>query len=166
MLHQLIEYTTDTLAELQVPWRVTLGNHDDREAFLRAFPALADEHGFIQNVTNLGDHCVILLDSLQSGDVAGNLCSMRLQWLEGQLRRAQDKAVLLFLHHSPMRCINAVYVMATFGIFPRVMCTVLPVVTGAASPLLRCVAPTISLHCVLSPVLTSARKRRSTLFSG
>ncbi|WP_252320015.1 MULTISPECIES: metallophosphoesterase [Symbiopectobacterium] len=52
----------DTLAELQVPWRVTLGNHDDREAFLRAFPALADEHGFIQNVTNLGDHCVILLD--------------------------------------------------------------------------------------------------------
>lgn len=92
----------DTLATLQVPWRVTLGNHDDRAAFLRVFPALSDEHGFIQNVTNLGDHCVILLDSLQSGDVAGNLCSTRLQWLEDQLRRAQNNAVLLFLHHPPM----------------------------------------------------------------
>lgn len=92
----------DTLAELRVPWRITLGNHDDREAFLRVFPSLADEYGFVQNVTNIGDHCVILLDSLHSGDVAGNLCSTRLQWLEAQLRQAQGKSVLLFLHHPPM----------------------------------------------------------------
>ncbi|MFT8209761.1 MAG: phosphodiesterase [Symbiopectobacterium sp.] len=96
------EALATTLAELQIPWRVTLGNHDDREAFLREFPTLADEYGFIQNVTDLGDHRVILLDSLQGGDVAGNLCSTRLHWLETQLRQAQGKAVLLFLHHPPM----------------------------------------------------------------
>ncbi|WP_234405995.1 phosphodiesterase [Pectobacterium brasiliense] len=95
-------FLASALAELQLPWRVTMGNHDERETFLAQFPTLADENGFVQNVTSIGDDCVILLDSLQAGDVAGTLCSARLAWLEQQLQAAEGKNVFLFLHHPPM----------------------------------------------------------------
>lgn len=90
------------LAELRAPWRVTLGNHDLRSAFLARFPRQADECGFVQSVTDIGRERVILLDSLQEGSVSGALCSTRLNWLERQLQAAQDRRVLLFLHHPPM----------------------------------------------------------------
>lgn len=90
------------LSELRVPWRVTLGNHDNRATFLARFPSLANTQGFVQSATDIGNHRILLLDSLHSGDVAGHLCDKRLAWLETQLREAQDKAVFLFLHHPPM----------------------------------------------------------------
>ncbi|MBQ4767176.1 phosphodiesterase [Pectobacterium versatile] len=95
-------FLASALAELQLPWRVTMGNHDDRETFLALFPPLADENGFVQSVTAVGEDCVILLDSLQAGEVAGTLCSVRLAWLEQQLHAAEGKNVFLFLHHPPM----------------------------------------------------------------
>ncbi|MEQ9862934.1 phosphodiesterase [Pectobacterium cacticida] len=95
-------FLASALARLQIPWRVTLGNHDDRAMFLAQFPLLADENGFVQSVTTVGNHCAILLDSLQIGDVAGTLCSARLAWLERQLQAASGKNVFLFLHHPPM----------------------------------------------------------------
>lgn len=96
------EVLASALSELRVPWRVTLGNHDDRAAFLRRFPTLADTQGFVQSVTDIGAHRIVLLDSLHSGEVAGELCAARLNWLDAQLREAQDQAVFLFLHHPPM----------------------------------------------------------------
>ncbi len=49
------EALRETLAALQVPYRLTLGNHDDRGNFLRAFPeAPRDEHGFVQTVVSTG----------------------------------------------------------------------------------------------------------------
>lgn len=96
------EVLAAALSALQVPWRVTLGNHDNRATFLQHFPSLADGQGFVQSVTDVETYRVILLDSLHSGDVAGNLCTTRLAWLEAQLHDAQEQAVLLFLHHPPM----------------------------------------------------------------
>ena len=53
----------ETLAALQLPWRLTIGNHDNRAAFLRAFPeAPHDENGFIQSVVSTDAGPVILLD--------------------------------------------------------------------------------------------------------
>ncbi|MEQ9888720.1 phosphodiesterase [Pectobacterium zantedeschiae] len=95
-------FLASTLAELQVPWCVTMGNHDDREMFLVQFPTLVDENGFVQSVTAVGDDRVILLDSLHAGEVAGTLCSVRLAWLEQQLQAAEGKNVFLFLHHPPV----------------------------------------------------------------
>ncbi|GKW38534.1 phosphodiesterase [Pectobacterium carotovorum] len=95
-------FLASALAELQLPWRVTMGNHDNREMFLAQFPTLVDENGFVQSVTAVGEDCIILLDSLQAGEVGGTLCSARLAWLEQQLQAAEEKNVFLFLHHPPM----------------------------------------------------------------
>lgn len=90
------------LSELRVPWRVTLGNHDNRGVFLNRFPSLADAQGFVQSATDIGDNRILLLDSLCNGEVAGQLCATRLAWLDMQLSEAQGKRVFLFLHHPPM----------------------------------------------------------------
>lgn len=90
------------LSALAAPWRLTLGNHDRRAAFLARFPALADENGFVQSATDMGGERVLVLDSLAEGEVGGTLCRARLAWLERQLREAAGQPALLFLHHPPM----------------------------------------------------------------
>ncbi len=91
----------ETLAALQVPYRLTLGNHDDRDNFLRAFPeAPRDEHGFVQTVVTTGAGDIILLDTHEPGQVSGSFCAQRQAWLEARLAEA-GRPVTLFMHHPP-----------------------------------------------------------------
>lgn len=90
------------LAALLPPVRLTLGNHDDRPAFLARFPGLACDSGHVQSMTALGETRVILLDTLEEGEVGGRLCEKRLEWLEARLAEAAASDVALFLHHPPM----------------------------------------------------------------
>ncbi|MEL6677362.1 MAG: metallophosphoesterase [Pseudomonadota bacterium] len=97
------------LETLQVPWTATIGNHDRRDAFLASFgPGFGDENGFAQSAHILGDHRVIVLDSLKlNTDPAsarysaptGELCAARLAWLDARLARATGHPVIVILHH-------------------------------------------------------------------
>jgi 3',5'-cyclic AMP phosphodiesterase CpdA len=93
----------ETLAALQVPYRMTIGNHDDRAAFLRAFPeAPRDDNGFIQSVVSTDAGPVILLDTHEPGQASGSFCAQRQAWLRAQLKAAAGAPAYLFMHHPPL----------------------------------------------------------------
>ncbi|MFD1910787.1 phosphodiesterase [Halodurantibacterium flavum] len=89
------------LARLRVPFRLTLGNHDDRAEVLARHPGAADGAGFAQSVWDGPGGRVILADTLQTGAVEGHLCAARLSVLDGWMASAPGP-VWLFLHHPPM----------------------------------------------------------------
>ena len=91
------------VAELRVPVRLMLGNHDARGPFRTVFPdAPVDEAGFVQAVADLGVVRVVTLDSLdEEMPSAGRLCERRLAWLSGVLAAEPEQATIVFLHHPP-----------------------------------------------------------------
>ncbi len=94
--HQL----RDLLTTLPMPVHITLGNHDDRTAFLSAFGADRDHpQGRVSQVIDAGGHRIILLDTTEPGLVGGRLCQQRLDWLAARLDEAQDRPVIVVQHH-------------------------------------------------------------------
>ncbi len=93
----------ETLAALRVPYRLTLGHHDDRDNFQSAFPeAPRDEHGFVQTVVSTGAGDVVVLDTHEPGQASGEFCSLRQAWLKARLAEAAGRPVILFMHHPPL----------------------------------------------------------------
>ncbi len=96
------EWLRDTLEQLQVPWRLLMGNHDERSTFQQVFPDVAvDDNGFIQDAFDTSAGRFILLDTLREGTHAGGFCVDRQAWLRGELRRSAGSRVFLFMHHPP-----------------------------------------------------------------
>jgi 3',5'-cyclic AMP phosphodiesterase CpdA len=93
----------DTLAALQVPYRLTIGNHDNRENFQSAFPeAPRDENGFVQTVVATGVGEFFLLDTNDPGQHSGSFCAKRRAWLKTRLAEAAGRPIYLFMHHPPL----------------------------------------------------------------
>ena len=93
----------DALAGLGVPWRLMMGNHDRRDAFLEVFPdAPRTAEGFVQFVVDTDDALVVGLDSLEPGTDAGGLCPRRLAWLRETLAANPGRDVLVAVHHPPL----------------------------------------------------------------
>lgn len=96
---------SETLAGLQVPVILLLGNHDSRPDFIEAFPeAPRDRDGFLQLVRSYPAATVITLDTLDEETRGGHgvLCERRRDFLAQALRGAPtDRPVLLFQHHPP-----------------------------------------------------------------
>jgi len=89
------------IAPLPMPCRMIIGNHDEREAFKRAFPdSPVDAGGFAQQAFDAGAFRFLLLDTYWPGNGGGILDGGRLAWLDEQLA-ASDKPCLVFLHHPP-----------------------------------------------------------------
>ena len=93
----------DCLSGLRVPYRLLLGNHDARAAFLEVFPEVAtDDGGFVQSTVQVGETLCILLDTLdESRPGSGLLCERRLIWLDEQLAASAWRQVIVFMHHPP-----------------------------------------------------------------
>ena len=92
----------ETLAALQLPYRLMIGNHDDRDHFQSAFPeAPRDEHGFVQSVVASGAGDIVLLDTHEPGQASGSFCAQRQAWLRARLAEA-GRPVTIFMHHPPL----------------------------------------------------------------
>jgi Icc protein len=104
---QLEAYTNlkSTLASLNAPVLLMMGNHDRRAPFREVFPdADFDGNGFIQFVRVFESATVVALDTLDEDEPshAGLLCTKRISFLERALREApKDRPLLLFQHHPP-----------------------------------------------------------------
>jgi 3',5'-cyclic-AMP phosphodiesterase len=93
----------DELGALARPCHLLLGNHDDRAAFLRAFPAAAvDDDGFVQGIVETPVGFFVCLDTHEPGTHAGHLCERRLTWLERTLTALRGETVFLAMHHPPL----------------------------------------------------------------
>lgn len=92
---------SEELKKLTPPYRLMLGNHDERSAFLAVFDAVKAEEGFIQAVEDTAEGRLIFLDTLLPGKPEGRLDAQRLAWLRGRLLEAKDRPVYMFTHHPP-----------------------------------------------------------------
>ena len=93
-------HLNDLLTPLPMPVHITLGNHDDRAAFLSVFGADRDDpQGRVSTVIDAGGHRIVLLDTTEPGLVGGRLCQGRLDWLAARLDEARDRPVIVVQHH-------------------------------------------------------------------
>lgn len=93
----------ETLASLEVPYALGMGNHDSRPHLQAAFPELPqDANGFVQYVWETSTGVMVMLDSANPGTHAGELCALRLAWLDACLREHRSRDVFLVLHHPPL----------------------------------------------------------------
>jgi 3',5'-cyclic AMP phosphodiesterase CpdA len=88
----------------QIPLYAIPGNHDERTAFLEAFPhhPYLPRHGGPLHYV-IDDHPVRLvgLDTTQPGRHDGALEAGELDWLDATLDAGGDRPTLVFMHHPP-----------------------------------------------------------------
>lgn len=93
------------LDRLPMPVIMTIGNHDDRQAFRTVFSDYpVDDNGFIQSTDNVGGYRIITIDTNIPGAHPGELCPQRFAWLEAAIGQAtrDDVPVILVMHHHPL----------------------------------------------------------------
>ncbi len=89
------------LEPFSLPCYLTLGNHDDRAAFLEVFADRQPEvTGRLDHAIDRDGHRVIVLDSCQAGQSAGSLEAAQLDWLAAQLGGAMTMPVIVVVHHN------------------------------------------------------------------
>ncbi len=92
----------DELAMFPLKTHLLLGNHDQRENFLAAFPnKTRDENGFVQSSLRHEAGDFLFLDTLDQGQSTGLYCGHRQAWLSNCLSKAEERDVYLFMHHPP-----------------------------------------------------------------
>jgi 3',5'-cyclic AMP phosphodiesterase CpdA len=91
------------LEKLETPYRLLMGNHDDRASFRAVFPDHpVDAGGFVQSVCETPAGAFVLIDTLDPGADSGRLCPARLDWLEATLRALAGRPAFLAMHHPPV----------------------------------------------------------------
>lgn len=88
------------------PVHLTLGNHDEREHFWRAFPEDAERLKAVpqkQTAIYASDRANwFMLDSLDhTSQTPGELGTAQLDWLDRELAARPDKPAIVVLHHCP-----------------------------------------------------------------
>lgn len=89
------------LARCPFPVYPCVGNHDDRDAFTRAFPQVPLNGGFVQYVVRFGGLRLIVLDTLEPGRHGGAFCDARAQWLQEKLTADTSTPTVIVMHHPP-----------------------------------------------------------------
>ncbi|HKW80100.1 MAG TPA: phosphodiesterase [Casimicrobiaceae bacterium] len=92
------------LDPLPMPVYLLPGNHDDRAALRASFPDhayLFQMDRFVQYAVDAAPLRLIALDSTIPGASGGELCPLRLAWLEARLSEAARQPVVIVTHHPP-----------------------------------------------------------------
>jgi 3',5'-cyclic AMP phosphodiesterase CpdA len=98
------ENLRDLLAELQVPWSLLPGNHDDRANLRRVLAGrgrLPREGAFLHYCIEDLPLRLIALDTTIPGETGGTLCRARLDWLAERLEERPDQPTVIAMHHPP-----------------------------------------------------------------
>ena len=98
---EAFENVRDALGKLSLPWKLLVGNHDEREIFSDIFPTQRkDENGFIQSTMSTKAGTFIFLDTTLEGTHAGHYCKTRQNWLLKLLEKTSGP-LFIFMHHPP-----------------------------------------------------------------
>jgi len=102
-----LNYAATLLAQLQMPFYVIPGNHDDRQLLWDAFNGEAcpcEKNSFIQYVIDQHELRLIALDSTIPRESGGEICEQRVKWLDKCLAEDNSKPTIIFMHHPPIKC--------------------------------------------------------------
>jgi 3',5'-cyclic AMP phosphodiesterase CpdA len=86
----------EVIGDFPLPLHLTTGNHDDRDAMIKAFG------GEARYSVDYPEFTFVALDSLIPGSPAGRLGEEQLEWLDGVLAARPGIPALIGLHHPPM----------------------------------------------------------------
>lgn len=90
-----------TLQQIRYPLYVVRGNHDEPDTMRRVLPNLPSGSGRIDYTFEVKGFRFIVLDSFGREQPRGYLEDTQLAWLSQQLALAEDKPVVISLHHLP-----------------------------------------------------------------
>ncbi|MBT4068369.1 MAG: phosphodiesterase [Candidatus Marinimicrobia bacterium] len=95
------------LDQIQTPFYVIPGNHDDRDLLRSTFgkdacPVEADKK--IDYVIENDELRLIALDSTMPGNPGGEITTGQAQWLNDKLKEMPNQPTLIFMHHPPVNC--------------------------------------------------------------
>ena len=97
------------LAKAAMPVEITIGNHDDRDTFVKVFGTqMLSETGHVDKAIDIKGYRVILLDSAVTGEHGGRLEESQLDWLAQRLAEVPDRPVIVVLHHHANPLFTAV----------------------------------------------------------
>jgi len=106
-LEEEFEQAFKLLKNLEMPYFVIPGNHDDRVTLKATFnkhcPALSTPQNFIQYVIDDYEIRLIAMDSTIPKEAGGELCQSRLDWLDKQLASDTNTPTIIFMHHPPVK---------------------------------------------------------------
>lgn len=90
------------LERMSFPYRLLVGNHDDRGALRSIFPETTCIDGFVQGSENVDGAQLLYLDTQAAdGKHHGELCQIRETWISEQIEVAGEEPLLIFMHHPP-----------------------------------------------------------------
>ncbi|MEZ5709597.1 MAG: phosphodiesterase [Blastomonas sp.] len=84
------------------PVHMCLGNHDQRDTFMRQFPDVPVADGFVQYEVEAGPLRLLFLDTLEEGRHGGAFCDTRAAWLKARLAEKPDMPTVIVQHHPPV----------------------------------------------------------------
>ena len=87
-----------------LPVYLIAGNHDERDALRRNFPAhsyLRQWAPFVQYAIDSHALRIVALDTVIPGQGGGLVCAERLDWLDRTLSQAPEQATVILMHHPP-----------------------------------------------------------------
>jgi 3',5'-cyclic AMP phosphodiesterase CpdA len=88
-----------------MPVYVIPGNHDRREKLIEGLSAYASlTDGFVQYAVENLPVRLVMLDSVVPGAGHGELCAIRLAFIDRTLAEQPDRPTMLVLHHPPFIC--------------------------------------------------------------
>jgi len=95
----------ELIAPLAMPVHPIPGNHDIRDAFREAFSGhtgieAAGER--LDYAVDCGPARVVCLDTAVTGQAAGRLGPGRVEWIRAELEAAEDRPVIVAMHHAPV----------------------------------------------------------------
>jgi len=79
-----------------------LGNHDDRENFIKVFKDYPVNDGYIQDIRTIDNNAFIFLDTNIKNSHKGDMSDEQFLWFEKKLKENKDKNTYIFMHHPPM----------------------------------------------------------------
>ncbi len=89
----------DAVKDCPFPVYPMVGNHDTREALVKAFPETPAPDGFVQYALEQDGLRMIMLDTLQPGRHGGSFCDTRAAWLKAELEAHRDVPTVIVMHH-------------------------------------------------------------------
>ena len=104
--YQTLASLVTALPAAKIPLHMAMGNHDDRNAFLKQFSDHDEEHAVVagKHVSVVETKFVnwFLTDTLQKvNNVTGEIGSEQLVWLKAALAARADKPAIVVGHHNP-----------------------------------------------------------------